>query len=103
MCMHTFLYESLLCRSHPNLCECVEGAYKAVMKKPLCKGHLRIMNKRAYPNGVRYSEVPLYPPNKEFAGMFVMGFRNKLDTEPVHSVTKDKLRGELCCYAKEQS
>ncbi len=35
-----------------------------------------------------------------------MGFRNKLDTEPVHSVTKDKLRdqaqGELCCYAKEQ-
>ncbi len=37
--------------------------------------------------------------------MFVMGFRNKLDTEPVYSVTKDKLRpgsGELCCYAKEQ-
>ncbi len=24
--------------------------------------------------------------------MFVMGFRNKLDTEPVHFVTKDKLR-----------
>ncbi len=36
--------------------------------------------------------ISQYPPNKEFARMFVMGFRNKLDTEPVHSVTKDKLR-----------
>ncbi len=33
-----------------------------------------------------------YPPNNEFARVFVMGFQKKLDTEPVHSVTKGKLR-----------
>ena len=30
------------------------------VKKPPCKGHLRIMDTTARPKGVRYSEVPLY-------------------------------------------